>query len=59
MCEAAARSESIISNTCHRIRNRDGGEAAATKESPISNTCHGIRNRDGGEAAAKEVFRSD
>ena len=30
MCEAAAIAENIISNTCHRIRNRDGGEAAAT-----------------------------
>ena len=29
MCEAAAIAENIISNTCHRIRNRDGGEAAA------------------------------
>ena len=52
MCEAAAKSESLISNTCHRIRNRDGGEAAAIRESALSNTCHGIRNRDGGEASA-------
>ena len=34
--------ESLSSNTCHRIRNRDGGEAAAFRESPISNTCHRI-----------------
>ena len=44
--------ESTLSNTCHRIRSRDGGEAAAKSESPSSNTCHRIRNRDGGEAAA-------
>lgn len=44
--------ESIISNTCHRIRNRDGGEAAAIPESTPSNTCHGIRNCDGGETIA-------
>ena len=43
--------ESITSNTCHGIRNRDWGEAAAISKSPISNTCHRIRNRDWGEAA--------
>ena len=58
MCEAAAKNESPISNTCHRIRNRDGGETAASSESRISNTCHRIRNRDGGEAAAIFVFAS-
>ena len=56
MCEAAAIAENIISNTCHRIRNRDGGETIARSESTISNTCHRIRNRDGGEAAASKVF---
>ena len=44
--------KSPISNTCHGIRNSDGGEAAAIPESTPSNTCHRIRNRDGGEAAA-------
>ena len=43
MCEAAATSESIISNTCHGIRNRDGGEAAARfvfANSFISTSCN-------------------
>ena len=44
--------ESLIPNTCHGIRNRDGGEADAPSESTTSNICHGIRNSDGGEAAA-------
>ena len=42
MCEATAFPESIISNTCHRIRNRDGGEAAAIivfANAFISNAC--------------------
>ena len=56
MCEAAAFIESTTSNTCHRIRNSDGGKAAATIESTLSNTCHRIRNTDGGKAAAIQVF---
>ena len=44
--------ESPTSNTCQRIRNRNGGEATAPRESTVSNTFHGIRNRDGGEATA-------
>ena len=32
--------ESPISNICHGIRKRDGGEAAAFLESIISNTCN-------------------
>ena len=39
--------ESIISNTCHRIWDGDRGDIGATFESIISNTCHRVRDCDG------------
>ena len=48
--------ESIISNTCHRIRDGDWCQAAATIESTSSNTCHRISDGDRCQTFAAIVF---
>ena len=44
--ETGAIGESVISNSCYTVWNRDTCETAAIYESTISNTCHTIRNCD-------------
>ena len=58
--EAAAISESMVSNALHALGDVDGGEAAATFESIVSNARHALGDGDGGEAAATpESFASN
>ena len=47
--------ESSLSNTCHRIRNRDGGEAAAFIESRRPYARHTIADSNRGQTRAFTV----
>ena len=50
--EAAATSESTLSNARHALGDGDVGEADAILESIVSNARHALGEGDGGEAAA-------